>query len=657
LDIATNDKGVFGFGPFLLDPVRRRLTLDGEVVKLPPTQFDTLLYLVQNPGRVVEKDELLAAVWGGRIIEESNLSQAIYLLRRALGRGEGGDGYIVTAPGRGYRFAGEVQRIYEPEAAQEKRLPSEPSFDDDASMVAPAPAITSAKKRWLGVAVLTALGAAALTVAVLGATALRRPEPLQPGPVFTQPATAFHPPEHSVAVLAFNNMSGDPKQEYFSDGLSEELIDVLGRIGTLRVPARLSAFSFKGKSATVGDIARQLNVGAVLEGSVRRDGSRLRITAQLIDAKTGYQLWSQSYDRDQGDILKIQGDIAAAVARGLQVSLLDGSSANLEVGGTANPHAFDAYLRGMKLSFAGEYAAAGQAALFKSALSAFTEAIDIDPNYAKGHLRRALALMLLIGSDETPNVDGLARMETAAQDEVERAISLAPELPDAHALLGVALVWFRSDFVRGLQEVERARALGPNNREANLDYADLQSDVGHSREALAAAELAASLDPLTPRTYLRLAENQESARLFAEAQATLRRGELLETAPSLDDIDEQGRLELLQGQYAAARQTCAAALDSQQMECLAIAEHALGNEKAASSWLAKLRNKLGDAGVMFYAEIYAQWKQAEDAVHWLAEAYRLHDNGMPEMKADALLDPIRETAGYQDIERRMHFPP
>jgi DNA-binding winged helix-turn-helix (wHTH) protein len=111
LDIATRDNGVFGFGPFLLDPLRRRLTLDGEVVKLPATQFDTLLFLVQNPGWVVEKDELLAAVWGGRIVEESNLSQAIYLLRRALARGEGGEGYILTAPGRGYRFSADVHEV------------------------------------------------------------------------------------------------------------------------------------------------------------------------------------------------------------------------------------------------------------------------------------------------------------------------------------------------------------------------------------------------------------------------------------------------------------------------------------------------------------------------------------------------------------------
>jgi tetratricopeptide (TPR) repeat protein len=276
-------------------------------------------------------------------------------------------------------------------------------------------------------------------------------------------------------------------------------------------------------------------------------------------------------------------------------------------------------------------------ALFKQSLAAFTEALVLDPNYAKAHVRRALALMLLLNSDDTTDVAALRRMQAAAQDEVERAISLAPELPDAHALLGTALVWFHFDFAHGLAEVERARTLAPNNREANLDYADMQSQIGHSHEALAAAELAASLDPLTPRTYLRLAENQEAARHFADAQATLRRGELLESAPSSDDIDEQGWLELLQGRFAAARKTCVAASDSQRIECLAIAEHALGHAKDA--------------------EVYAQWGQTGDALHWLAEAYRLHDSGLPQLRADAMLDPIRDKAQFKDIEGKMHFPP
>jgi serine/threonine-protein kinase len=654
MDTQTGDRGVFAFSAFRLDPVRRVLLRNGVPVKLSARLFDTLLYLVQNHDRLVEHQELEQAVWRGRTVEEGNVSKAVTSLRRALNAEDATANLIVTVAGRGYRFAMPVAFEPEPTAI----LAAEAAGWSPRSANAGADVPTSPRPWWRNPAYLSvaAIGLVVAALSVLWPLRHASQEPQQAGSPQAEVAP-FAPPPHSVAVMAFTNLSGDPGQEYFSDGLSEELIDVLGRIGTLRVPARTSAFSFKGKSATIGEIARLLNVGAVLEGSVRRDGSRLRITARLIDAKTGYQLWSQSYDRDQGDVLRIQGDIAAAVIRSMQVSLLDSSSANLDVGGTANAKAFNAYLRGMKLSFAGEYAASGQVALFREALAAFTEAVTLDPSYAKAHVRRALALMLLLNSDDAMDVAAIGRMQTAAQEEVERAVSLAPELPDAHALLGTVLEWFHFDFVRSLAEAERARALAPNNREANLDYAALQADLGHLQEALAAAELAASLDPLTPRTYLRLAEIQTTARHFADAQDTLRRGEVLEIAPSSSDTDDQAWLDLLQGHFAAARRTCASASDSTLIECLAIAEHALGNTGDAATWLARLRKRLGDTGAMSYAEIYAQWGQTDDALHWLEEAYRLRDTGLTSIKVDALLDPIRETVRFKDIETRMNFPP
>src|SRR6202161_3054395 len=160
--------------------------------------------------------------------------------------------------------------------------------------------------------------------------------------------TDFNPPPHSIAVLPFTNMSGDKDQEYFSDGLTEELLNSLVRINELQVAARTSAFSFKGKDTDIGTIARKLNVGAVLEGSVRRSAHTVRITAQLINAVTGFHLWSQTYDRDLGDVLKLQTEIATAVASSLKVTLLGDVAAKVELGGAGNPAAFDAYLRGGK---------------------------------------------------------------------------------------------------------------------------------------------------------------------------------------------------------------------------------------------------------------------------------------------------------------------
>src|SRR5580692_11170611 len=199
--------------------------------------------------------------------------------------------------------------------------------------------------------------------------------PAAPSPA--DAAAAFAPPAHSIAVLPFVNMSGEKDQEYFSDGLTAELLNSLSRITELQVAARTSAFSFKGKDTDIGTIARKLNVATVLEGSVRRSGNTLRITTQLINAVTGFHLWSKTYDRDLGDVLKLQTEIATAVASALKVTLLGDVAARVELGGTRNPAACDAYLRGAKA-----YSSIRDAKDHPTALAAYTDAIRLDPQYA-----------------------------------------------------------------------------------------------------------------------------------------------------------------------------------------------------------------------------------------------------------------------------------
>src|SRR6516164_8491776 len=192
------------------------------------------------------------------------------------------------------------------------------------------------------------------------------------------PPVAFNPPPHSIAVLPFVNMSGDPSQEYFSDGLTEEILNSLSRINELQVAARTSSFSFQGEHPDIATVAHKLNVASVLEGSVRRSGHTVRITAQLNNAVTGFHLWSQTYDREISDVLKLQTEIATAVASALKVRLLGDEAARIELGGTRNPAAFDAYLRGLKLA----RAAAADSASTLASIAAYTEAVRLDPNYA-----------------------------------------------------------------------------------------------------------------------------------------------------------------------------------------------------------------------------------------------------------------------------------
>jgi TolB-like protein len=242
--------------------------------------------------------------------------------------------------------------------------------------------------------------------------------------VMPAPAT-FAPPPHSIAVLPFVNLSGDKEQEYFSDGLTEELLNSLSGINELQVAARTSAFSFKGKDADIGTIARKLNVGAVLEGSVRRSEHTIRITAQLINAVTGFHLWSKTYDRDLGDVLKLQTEIATSVASALKVALLGDVAAKVELGGTRNPAAFDAYLRGAKA-----HSSVHEAKDDPAAIAAYTEAIRLDPHYALAFAARSIALSDVAQEAETPAAvrEGFGK----AQADARQALALAPDLAQAH---------------------------------------------------------------------------------------------------------------------------------------------------------------------------------------------------------------------------------
>jgi TolB-like protein len=216
------------------------------------------------------------------------------------------------------------------------------------------------------------------------ATRMAAEKPLPEHPA----AVAFAPPPHSIAVLPFVNMSGDASQEYFSDGITEELLNSLSRLNELQVAARTSSFSFKGQNVDVSTIAHKLNVGAILEGSVRRSGSTVRITVQLIDGATGFHRWSQTYDETLNDILKVQTDVATSIANQLEINLVGDEASKIEMGSTKNPSAFDAYLRGTHLLLRGDTDEAGG----RAALMAFDQAVALDPSYALAHAGRAAAL-------------------------------------------------------------------------------------------------------------------------------------------------------------------------------------------------------------------------------------------------------------------------
>jgi eukaryotic-like serine/threonine-protein kinase len=494
--------------------------------------------------------------------------------------------------------------------------------------------------------------AVSLLAVVLTVTADRLLMRSRPAPGL---ATAFTPPAHSVAVLPFANLSGDPQQDYFSDGVSEELINALSHVNALQVSARTSSFSFKGKNADIGTIARKLNVAVILQGSIRRSGNTVRIAAQLVNSSNGFHIWSQSYDRDLSDILTLQSDIASTVAREMRVRLLGDETARMEVGGTRQPQAYEAYLRGTQLERSGR----DREALTR-ALAEFDRAIELDESFAAAHAQRAHALR---GMAIFAATDPAARREfyAAARQAAERAIALAPDYADGHMVLGWhILLNGYLDFAGAAREIERAMALAPGSAAVLDGYAGFEGIIGHHEAALEAMRHAVRLDPENPRYREHLLANLSWARRFGDVHAAA-----LDARARNAEVYDTGLYEALAdlalGHPESALQTCQAVteppllLEDKDL-CLALAAHALGKLAEAKDALERLEAAKGDLGAIGYAAVYAQWGDAAAALRWLAVGERVDRSTLLHLKVDWLFDPIRSQPAFQALERRLEFP-
>jgi eukaryotic-like serine/threonine-protein kinase len=467
------------------------------------------------------------------------------------------------------------------------------------------------------------------------------------GPSPAGAVAAFAPPPHSIAVLPFVNLSGDKEQEYFSDGLTEELLNSLSEIDGLQVAARTSSFSFK-EHPDIVTVAHKLNVGAVLEGSVRRSANTIRISAQLINAVTGFHLWSKTYDRDLGDVLKLQTEIATAVAGALKLTLLGDVAAKVELGGTRNPAAFDAYLRGAKV-----YNSMHEARELPTAITAYTEAIRLDPHYALAFAGRSMALSAYAEEAAT----GARENFNKAQADARRTLALAPDLAEAH----LALAWVSErgnlDFTQASEAYDRAVALAPGNAPV-LRYIGLFSaHMGHFDAGVAATRRAVVLDPLAHESHYYLSWVLYLARRYEEAVEAST--ELISLEPDFKQTyGLRGLAYYGLGDPQSARASCETKPDHwASQQCLAVTYDKLGRHADAEAVLSKMKTAMGNSTAYQYATIYAQWGNRVQALEWLETALRLRDPGLVELKTDPLMDPLRNEPRFQAIERGLKFPP
>ncbi len=402
------------------------------------------------------------------------------------------------------------------------------------------------------------------------------------------PQAAFKPPPHSVAVLPFLNMSDDKEQEYFSEGLTEELLNSLARINELQVAARTSSFSFAGKNPDIATVARKLNVATVLEGSVRRSGHTLRVSAQLINATNGFHLWSQSYDRDLGDVLQLQTEIANAVAGALEVTLLGDARAKLEIGSTRDPAAFDAYLRASQ-TFSTQH---GGIANDVKAIEEFGDAIRLDPHYALAYTGRARALTAYAGDYATGSAVR-ASLDRALAD-ARRALELAPGLAEGHWALA-RVYEFSLEFPRALVEYEQAASTGSGDARILGEYGRFATYMGSVEPGLSAARRSVLLDPLSPRSHSLLGQVLYFARRNQEAAVAV--AEALRLDPQrMADYALAGLNQYALGDLQSAVAMCARKSDSWGiLLCQAVTYQRLGNHADADAARKKLESTLGDA--------------------------------------------------------------
>jgi TolB-like protein/lipoprotein NlpI len=451
----------------------------------------------------------------------------------------------------------------------------------------------------------------------------------------------------SIAVLPLVNLSSDKEQEYFSDGLTEELLNLLAQVPGLHVAARTSAFAFKGKSENIGEIARTLHVSTVLEGSVRKAGEQIRITTQLINAADGYHLWSATYDRKLTDVFAIQDEIARAVVDALKLKLLQPPSSKERR--TSSTEAYNQYLLGR------QFFQRNNVDGFRRAKKAFEKAVELDPEYAPAWASLGLARFWVADASDT-----LAEVlggQQRALEAAEKAIALRPDLPDGYRARGfvrVPTLWdwegSRADFLRALQ-------LLPNDPDTLGEYGStVLRALNRLPEAAANLRRATELDPLNPRIWSALGNTLAMMDQRGPARDAFNRS--LELSPDQSftpyNMSVTYLLDHQPGEALALVQRTTNEVF--RLSGVALAQHDLGHAAESQQALDQLIARWHDSAAYQIAQNYAWRGERERALDWLERAFRQHDGGMANIKPDALLRGLHGEPRFKALLAKMNLP-
>jgi adenylate cyclase len=551
---SNNARVDYAFGDIRVEPAAHRVLRNGRELELEPKAYSVLLQFLARPGELIQRDDLLEQVWGHSYVTPATLSRIIAQLRQKLGDDAASPHYIQTVHGCGYRLIASVTANHPVDAAARAEAPR-PRRNPDGG-------------------------------------------------------------RRSIAVLPFVNMSGDLENEYFSDGIAEEILSLLTKVPQLKVSSRTSSFFFKGKEVDLPMIASKLDVGTVLEGSVRRAGNRVRLTAQLIDVASDSNLWAETYDRELRDVFAIQDDIAQSIVDALKVTLSPKERRAIQYVATADVQAYDDYLRGRKFFYAWNRRDSLRA------IDMYKRAIARDPKYAAAWAGLSDAYVMRHRFLDA-NPEHVAR----AMEASERALQMDPDSAEAHASRGLAL-YVSKRFEQAEREFETAMMLNPNLLEAYFLYGMICSSLGNFEKAAWLYLRAAEVSPADylPLVYLSQSYS-EMGRKEDERKARHRAIELIERALGVNPDDARAR-------YMGAANFAA-----------------MGDKAKAIEWANLALQSSEDEPMVFYnaACTFAVLEEHERAIDLLERAVRLGWGDRAWMANDSDLASLRDKPRFQAL--------
>jgi TolB-like protein/DNA-binding winged helix-turn-helix (wHTH) protein/tetratricopeptide (TPR) repeat protein len=635
--VATEPVGVqqaVKFGQdFELNLEAYELRRAGQSVKLEPTPFGILALLIEQRGTLVRRQQIVERIWGKGVFldTDNSINGAIRKIRQVLNDDPENPRFIQTVTGRGYRFIASVQ---EPDEQQGPHLLDPTPSPQNAG--APASKSRMHFQRILVFGFLVAV-AAGLTLSLVPAFSRR---------------TSVAPTIRSIAVLPLDNLSGDPSQDYFADAMTDELITNLAKVGALRVTSRTTVTLYKHTTKTLPEIARELNVDGIVEGSVVRSGQRVRITAQLIRASADKHLWAETYERDLGDALRLQTDVAGAIAQQVRAQLTSVQQAQFRSSRPVDPQAYDAYLKGSYYLYNSQITVPGPV---NQAKGYFEEAIRKDPNFSGAYsgLANAYIFLVFFGQGEISAEEGYKY----AKEADRKALQLDPNNAEAYDVLG-QLNWHADfDWNAADRSFNQSLALSPSYSCAHEDRAMFLAFMGRSAEALAEVEKSKQVDPSA--TSIELAvyyQLRDWSRLVENGirEATSNPNEWTVHANLGAGFEGMGKLPEAIAEYQRAIDLSNGSLDV--IASLGHAYAVIGNRVEAEKILRTLeqKSKKGQASPYLPATIYAGLGNKERAFELLEEAYREKSLDVAwTLKPDLRTDNLRSDPRFQKLLRRV----